>query len=130
MKALFTGIYSLFNAGGDLKTNLTGGLHLGEAPQGTATPYGVFFLVSNMADWTFAENFEESLVQFDLYSGNRSAATICTLQEYLQSLYDNCKLTISGATHLYMWREFSRLVRDQENSVWQYTTQYRIRQQG
>ena len=127
MKQLFTGIYSKFNTGTNtLKTNLTGGLHLIEAPQGTATPYGVYSLVSNIHDWDFAVDYDESLIQFDLYDEAQSATTICNLYDYLKTLYDDCSLTVTGHTPYYMWRDFSRLLRDPVPGVWHYVIQYRL----
>jgi len=100
-----------------------------EAPQNSTFPYAVAHtLPETYADWTFQadQQFDEILIQFDLYSDTRSASEVGTVYNHLKALFDWCSLTISGYTHLFMKREFAVRERLPEEGVWRYTVQYRV----
>jgi len=101
------------------------GLYNTEAPAGSAFPYGVFTMPDNSPEWTFTENFENCLIQFNLYSDNKtSPVNICSLFELLKTAFDFVDLDITGYKSVSLTREMSTLLRI--DMVWQYTVTYRI----
>ncbi len=122
MKALFKGIYDLF--GGTIYNNVSGKLYLSVAPQNSTFPYIVYYLVSNDYDFQFSEDYEDCLIQFNIFDDKASASNINTYFENLKTLYDWALPVVVGYTVIKMQREFAQLVRDDD--VWQYTVQYRI----
>ena len=127
MQVLLNGIYSKFTGStgaGSLHADLGGRLHFDEAPQNSAYPYGVYYLISDVPSWTFDADFEEYLIQFNLFDDDSSSADVNTAQLALTTLYDWTTLTSSGYTNIYMQREFSNLTREEE--IWNYMTQYRV----
>lgn len=130
MQVLFEGIYDEFTGStgaGSLYVELGGRLHFTEAPQGSAYPYGVYHLISNVPSWIFGtdENtMENYIIQFNLYSEKNSSTDINTAFLALTTLYDWCDLDVDGYSHIYMKREINNLTR--ENDIWNYFVQYRI----
>lgn len=126
MKALFTGIFSLFTTGTPaIFTDVSGKLYLEEAPQNTAFPYIVYHLISNDYDFQFEEDYEEFILQFNIFDDDRSSSDIGGYFEHLKSLYDWSTPTVTGYRVESFTREFAQLARDDD--VWQYSVQYRIR---
>jgi len=128
MKQLFTGIYSRFTTGAPaIYTSLSGRLRLHEAKQGETLPYGVYYLIGDSPDSYFgAERTFSTIIQFSLFADDRSATNICTYFHNLTALYDECTLTVTGYTFLRMERTWAFLIRNAEEGIWQYTTQYRV----
>ena len=125
MRVLFEGIYSLFATGSTtIYANVGGRLYLSEAPQNTSFPYIVFYLVSDDYDFQFTEDYEDILIQFNIFDDKASPSNISNYFENLKTLYDWSSPTVVGYTVIKFVREFAQLVRDDD--VWQYTVQYRI----
>ena len=127
MQVLFTGLYSKFTGStgvGSLYALLGGRLHPNEAPQGSAYPYGVYYLISDVPEYTFSETIENTLIQFNLFDDDSSATDINTAFTALTTLYDWETISIDGYTSIYMQRELSYLLR--ESDVWNYMIQYRL----
>jgi len=127
MQNLLNGLYSKFTGStgaGSLHADLGGRLYFDEARQNSAYPYGVYYLISDVPSWTFDADFEEYLIQFNLFDDDSSSADVNTAQLALMTLYDWTTLTSSGYTNIYMQREFSNLTREED--VWNYMTQYRV----
>lgn len=126
MKDLFEAIYSKFDNHPELKGLVTD-MYLTEAPQGTAFPYIVYSLVSNVPHWTFTEDFENALIQFNIFSEKTSATETLDIQKLLFACYDWQVLNF-GVTpayySIYLKRELNRLVR--VDNIWQAVIQYRI----
>jgi len=124
MNTLFTSIYTKYLASGLPAAGMTG-LYNTEAPAGAVFPYSVFQLISDVPDWTFTEDFENCLVQFNLFSDHKtSPLEICALFELLKTAFDFVDLTVSGYKSVSLTREMSTLLRI--DMVWQYTVTYRI----
>jgi len=125
MKDLFTGIYSLFieTSSGNhnaLYTALGGRLFNGRALQGTTFPYGVFFLAAGEADWDFSNKYENSIVQFSLFTNESSSSNLETYFGYLCDLYDGCSLTFTNDTLVFMNKKSYRLTApSDDNNIWQ-----------
>ena len=122
MEVLYKGIWNKFDNNADLKAAVTG-LYFTEAPQGTAYPYIVYNLVSNVGDWTYTESMENSLIQFSIFDDHSSSVTINDIYEKLKTCYDWEVLTVTGYNFIYIKREFSNLTR--MNDIWNYAVQFR-----
>ena len=90
--------------GSALSYGVGGRIFLDVAPEGTEYPYIVFTVISDTPDKTFTEVYEDVLIQFSIYSASASAAEIGTIYADLIALFDECALTISGSTLVWMWR--------------------------
>lgn len=124
MNALITGIFSLYNAGGDLKTNLTGGLFYELAPAGTSLPYATFFIVTGRPEDYFTEQHEIVTVQFDIFAATNASRK--SLYGYMTALYDDSAPTATGYTTIIMERTFQQPLRDgDQNEIFRYIVQYR-----
>lgn len=106
-----------------LSSSLTG-LWNTQAPQDAVSPYGVFTLISDVPEWTFSENFENCLLQFNLFSDENDPVEICALFELLKTAFDFLDLTIANHETVSMIRENVILTRIE--NVWQYNVTYRI----
>jgi len=119
---LFTAIMVRYAEVG-LSGSLTG-LWNTQAPQDAEFPYGVFSLISDVPDWTFGENLENCLLQFNLFSDTSDPAEICTLYAMLKTAFDFHELDVDNHEIIYMIRENAILTRIE--NVWQYNILYRI----
>jgi hypothetical protein len=88
-----------------LSTAVGGRIYLDEAPQKTGFPYVVFSIVSSVPDKTFTENFEDILIQFSLFSASKAMDEITNIYTHLNTLFDECSLTITNNILLRMTRE-------------------------
>lgn len=122
MTDLFYAIFTEYQ-GSTLASVLTG-MHNTQAPETVVYPYSVFSLISDVPDWTFTENTEEILIQFNLFSKVTNAVQVCDLFEKLKDTYDFCDLAIANYETVSVVRENSILTR--EEKVWQYNVTYRV----
>ena len=78
-----------------------------KAKQKDPYPYCVFWLVTDTNEFNFSDQNIILQYQFDLHDQNNSSASISTIQGYLEDLYDDCDLIISGWRALAMVRDFT-----------------------
>ena len=103
MKALRNAIYAKC-AGSSLDALINGQIFYGKVPAGTRYPYVVFFRVTGSQEWTFTENFDSPLVQFSVFSATATSSDEAhEIADAIKSLYDECSLSVTGETFLYMW---------------------------
>jgi len=123
MNTLFQAIYARYKA-----TALAGLLtdfYCTQAPPKPVFPYGVFSLLSDIADWTFTEDFEDCLVQFSLFSDVMSdQREVCNLFELLKAAFDKFDLVVAGYTTISLERGPANLIK--EEKVWHYAVTYRL----
>jgi len=122
MNDLFNAIYAHY-LDSTLKDSLSA-LHNTQAPEDAVFPYSVFSLISDVPDWTFTENLENCLIQFNLFSSTVDSTEICALFELLKTAFDFLDLNIDNYETVSMTRENSILTRIE--NVWQYNATYRI----
>jgi len=128
MNDLFAAVITHYDAD-PLAESLTG-MYNTEAPQEAVFPYGVFSLVSDVPDWTFSENFENCLLQFNIFSDKISPVEICALYDLLKgdvgvgTGFDFLDLPITDYEAISLIRENAILLRVEQ--IWQYTVTYRI----
>ena len=101
MKNILTAIYSKFT-GSDLSSYVGGRIYLDQAPESCEFPYVVYSVVSVIPDDVFAKKGKHTLIQFSLFSSNPSAVEISTMHGYLKALFDDCSMTITSNTLLWM----------------------------
>ena len=75
------------------------------APQDAVFPYGVFSLISDVPEWTFSENLENILLQFNIFSDTSDPVEICALYELLKTAFDFFDLPIANYETVSMIRE-------------------------
>ena len=123
MQVLFTGLYAKYNSNAALKA-VVSGMYFTEAPQGTAYPYIVYHKISGVADYTYTEDMENVIIQFNIFDDHNSSTTINDIYTKLTALFDWCSLTVVGWDSIYMKRELDNLTKD--NGIWNYFVQYRL----
>jgi hypothetical protein len=104
MKNLTTSIYTMM-AGTTLDTAIGGRLYKLRAPQGTALPYVIFFVVSDVYQPTFTEDMEQVIIQFSIFSESSSTAEIEDIYDKLKLVYDNKAFTPTGNKVVVMTRQ-------------------------
>ena len=121
MKNITIGIMTRF-------TELTGGLHndfynaIGGrmydtmAPPEAATPYAVYNIVASNQEWEFVERFQNILLQITIVDDSSSGGTIKDTGSSCKTLYENCALTITGKTLVFMRWESEVLFKDDDGS--------------
>lgn len=122
---ILTGIFTKFS-GSALSTALGARMYSRYAPQGTAFPYATVDISSLISDWTFTEDIEDADVLFNLYSKSTSETEITGLLNNLISLYDDCTLTVTGYTPLFMQRDITRSLSNPEYGIRQYSVIYNL----
>jgi hypothetical protein len=123
MLNLLTAIYGKFT-GSAFSSDVGGRIYLDQAPDGCEFPYCVFFIVSGTPEKTFTEHYTNTLIQFSLFSASSSAAEITTMYADLKALLDECALTITGSTLVWM-REANLTTMMDEITVGDATNQVR-----
>jgi hypothetical protein len=103
LKNLLTAIMTK-TTGSALSIDVGGRIYLDQAPDNSTFPYVVFFIVSDVPEKTFSEDFENVLIQFSLFSASSGATEITTIYTDLKSLFDECSLSITGNTLVWMKR--------------------------
>jgi hypothetical protein len=101
VKALTTAIYGKL-AGSSLAGDIQDRLYKGQGPAGAAFPYAVYFVVSDVPERTFTERYESVLVQFSLFSKASSSSEVEDMFAHLKALYDECAMSITGYTLIWM----------------------------
>lgn len=131
MKALTTAIYAKAS-GSAFSTAIGGRLYKGRAPDGAVYPYVVYMVISETPDPTFSDDLENVLVQFSIFSSASSSGEAEDIYALLCALYDNCALTITGETMIYMQRQVATpMVEDHVTvsgtlEVWHYAVDYAV----
>lgn len=101
MNNLLTAIYGKFS-GSSLSSNVGGRIFFDSAPEGTEYPYVVYFINNSVQNKTFTEIYSDTTVQFNLFSISTGVTEITTMYNNLKSLFDECSLTITGSTLIWM----------------------------
>jgi hypothetical protein len=101
MKALTTAIFGKMS-GSDFANDIGGRLYKAQSEDDAAYPYAVYMVVTGMPERTFSERYENVTVQFTLVSAASGSTEIEDMFTHLKALYDECALTISGSTLVWM----------------------------
>ena len=89
-------------SGSTLETDVNGRIYLDEADELTL-PHCVWFVISAVPEKTFTEIFADVLIQFSIFSAKTAGvAEIANIYNDLKVLFDECSLTISDSTLVWM----------------------------
>ncbi len=131
MKELSTAIFGKLS-GSALSAHIANRLFKGRAPEGAEYPYIVYMIVSNAPDKVFNASYEDTIIQFSLFSSASGSAEIEDMYEDLIALYDECSMTITSQTLILMARENATLQVEDHTTpagtvqVWHYAVDYRV----
>jgi hypothetical protein len=132
LKNLTTAIFGKCVEGTDLHADIGGRLFKGRAPEGTEYPYVVFMLISDVPENTFSEDLDDVVIQFSLFSLVSSSAEVEDMFTHLKAIYDDCSLTISGSSLIWMKRQVAQLMAEEHTTpsgtveAWHYAVDYSI----
>jgi len=123
MEALIRAIKERFDDEYIFKEALTGGLHLGLAPQDVDVdgPYAVL-AISSEPFWTFNKELETYAILINIVSSKSSISEMFDLYDKCKNCFDDCDLYIEGAHLLRFWRVSSDLSRLENR--WIFAIQY------
>lgn len=129
MQTLFNAIYARFTT---LKAASAIGdatdMYNTEAPSDAVFPYIVFSLVSDVQDFDSDSLFEDTLIQFNIFSDNSSTIQVCEIFKALKGVtiegtgYDFFQLVVDDYNTLQLKRDNSNLTKVKK--VWQYNVTY------
>ncbi|MBM3708579.1 MAG: hypothetical protein FJW69_09655 [Actinobacteria bacterium] len=112
---------------------LLSGMWLGLAPDTAGLPYAVYTL-SLTAERTFGERFENGDLTIRIYYADTTAedqsiiGALDTIGEAMASAFDDCSLTLTGYTSIYVTRRGRSIARDPDGG-WTYELQYDLQVQ-
>lgn len=123
MKTVFEAIYTRYENTA-LAVKLTE-LYNTEASSNAVFPYGVFSLPSNVpGDGEFSEDWENCLVQFNLFSKETLSTEVCEVFEALKVAFDFHDLVVIGYEIISLVREVANMIRVEK--IWQFNITYRL----
>ena len=79
-------------------------MYKSQAPENTEFPYAVYRVVTNTPERTFSEDYENTTIQFSLFSIASGTTEIENMFTTLKALYDEIPFTVSGGTLVWMRR--------------------------
>lgn len=101
-------------------------LYFARAPESVTYPYIVFHLITDVMESTFSSEFEDFTVQFSCFSDKNSSTEVNNLFTGIKTIYDDCKVSVSGYDLISFVRDLSFIDTDIENSDWSYVIQYKV----
>ena len=120
-------------AGSALSAHIANRMFKGQAPKGVDYPYAVFFVVSDVPDHTFTEDFEDVILQFSLFSMASGTTEIENMYDDLKTLYDECEFSIEEEELIWM-RESNSIFLVEDHTtpmgtrrVWVYHVEFEIK---
>jgi len=118
MKTLFDAIMTKFTAapGGvnnALFVDISGRLFINSAPDDEPFPRAVFSVVSSAPERTFTEEFENTALQLSLFSSDLSGLEIEKMLTDSKALFNECSLSISDYTLVWMKAENLTIMEDE-----------------
>ncbi|MCK9597714.1 MAG: DUF3168 domain-containing protein [Sphaerochaeta sp.] len=131
MKELSTAIFSKLS-GSALSAHIGNRLFKGRAPEGAEYPYAVYIIVSNSPEKTFSEDFENTIIQFSLFSAASGSTEVEDMYEDLIALYDECAMTLTSSTLVWMKRTNATLMIEDHTTpagtvqVWHYAVDFEV----
>lgn len=132
LDAVASAIITLFEAApsgthNSLYTAIPAKLFHTEAPEKTAYPYCVFYILSDDPEWQWGKNMEHVHIQFSVFSAaGRSAKEISDITEKLWQLFDEASLSVTGQRVVWMRRQVHRGITRDDDGVWMSVTDYEL----
>lgn len=125
MKELFEAIYNYFKSEEIVVTDI----YNTDAPSSAVFPYVVMKLISNRVDWTFTEEEENCLIQFEVYSDKSDSEEVCDLFQAIKDSFDFVDIPIENYESVSLTREPGAALNRWEvegKKVWDFMMQYRF----
>ena len=110
-------------------TDLDGRVYFDHAPQGTAFPYCVYFVVNDRYDYQFDSEFQEVVLQFNTFDKSASALNVLSYYDSLRDGLDWAKLSITGYDCVRVEPEWANVEWLEEEEAWICRAQYRVLQE-
>lgn len=120
MRELFDAIFTRWDA--EMAARV---LYNTEAIEEATFPYSVVSIITDNPDWTFTEDFEDVLIQFNLFSDDPVCTEIGATFAALKAAFDKYDLVISDGTTISLERGPANLIRTE--GVWQLNVSYKIK---
>lgn len=93
-------------SGSSLSSDVGGRIYeVGGVPNEPELPYVVVMIISDEPDNAFYQDGEDVWIQFSLFSSSSSASEVSTMYGHLKTLFDDCDLSITGSTLVWMRRD-------------------------
>lgn len=96
--------------------------HVFEVPEGTALPYLVLSIPSEVPRYTWTSVRERIRVQIDVYAAGKVEAL--TLAGAVKAAMDECEMEVEGYELLHFQREFSQPLKD--GDAWRVIVEYAV----
>lgn len=125
IKEMFTAIYEASAADATLSGLLTGGLHKGKAPSGTAVPYAVFGLDDEGDEDSFDTRVPVFVVSFTIYGSTDTPDQVLDIYAALDAVYRDQTFELDNYHHHETTFESAGpLLVDPEDGFYQYSADY------
>lgn len=132
------GVFIALTAGvhNDFYNDVQGQLFKGRAPPGTQYPYAVFALITVVPFRTFSERFENSLIQFSLFSSTSSSSEVEDMFTHLKTLFDDAEFDIAQNVLVWCRYESATLIPDIYTTtegtidIWHYAVDFEVKMQA
>lgn len=98
-------------------------LYFVEARDNATMPYGVFWTVTETPERTFANTYDGTTFQFDVYTNLWLADSIMDIDTKLKACYDRKALTVAAHNHIVMLWQFNEGP-TREDDCWHLIQQY------
>ncbi len=121
MKAVFDAIFDKWTADG--KYGLTQ-MYNTVADDEAVFPYATMSLISNVPDWSFTENSEDCLIQFNIFDDDPQCTDISAVYKAIKKAFHKFNLYIEGYETISLVKDIANLT--QVEGVWQYNILFRL----
>lgn len=119
MDSFIIAVENKFLEGSDFYTSINGRMYFTEAPQQVTFPYCVWFIISDVYDFQFVEEFRTIRVQFTLVSNAEGPSEIEGIYTKLISWANWASFDVSEYDFLYIRMESSSTgLRKETNGEW------------
>jgi hypothetical protein len=126
VKPLLEGIFTYANTASDFRTAIGGRFYFAEAIQGATFPFAVYSLIALDIDYHFAGHQINPLMQISIFSKDTGSVEVNTIWGYMAARFDDAEITVSGYSAVEFRRDQARLLREPENNIWHYATDYEL----
>ena len=103
MDALLTALATKIS-GSALSDSVVGRVWLDSSLPNPEYPYVLYQVISGSPEDTFTDDLEDVAIQFSIFSTSSSVAEIAAIYNHLETLFEDCVLTVSGAVNLWTVR--------------------------
>ena len=131
MLNLTTAIYGRLS-GSALAARIGNRMFKGQAPEGTDYPYVVYQVVTNVPDHDFSNDYENTIVQFSIFSSASGTTEVENCYTDLKTLYDEQDFSVTGSDLVWMRRSNANfIVEDHTTStgtqrVWAWHIEFQV----